>query len=701
MDSVAAWNVRGLNHTLKQKEVQKFVRDNSLQVLAILESHVQVANLEKVCKKVFNNWDWTSNGTLCDKGTRVIVGCNVDNVELVVLHATNQVVHVQVRFKKDNAMVNVSFVYASNNEKERKQLWESLKMHKGPAQLNPWVIMGDFNVGLNLDDTCMGSSNVNSAMKDFIECVNYLEVFDVRAHGMHYTWSQCPKKGIGIRKKLDRILVNVSFVDRFVDACGVFLPNGISDHSPALLKIIEAEKNKPKPFKFTNLLAHKKEFLDVVTNGWAMEVMGVPMFLVVKKLRGLKHPLRLLLMKQGNIHKKVTELKAEMESLQSILDADPFNLKIKEAESICVKKYLEATLDEERFLKQKAKQKWLEAGDLNTTFFHNVGDKSHVFSSHTKVTTPEVVTDYRPISCCNVVYKAISKILTARILEGLKGIISENQSAFVPGRRISDNVMLTQELMHNYHRQSGPPRCAMKVDIQKAYDTVDWRFLRDVLHGFGFNQRFILWIMECITTTSFSISVNGNVHGYFKGKRGLRQGDPMSPYLFTMVMEILTLILNKAAELDSSFRFHNKCEKQMIINVCFADDLFLFARGDVGSVKVVMRSLKQFEEASGLVPSNAKSTIFYFNVPVLTRTRISSLVPFDERKLPIRYLGVPLLASRLLIKDCKVLVERMSNRINDWKNRFLSFAGRLQLILSVLSSIHVYWASVLFYRLVS
>ncbi|GJZ03830.1 putative RNA-directed DNA polymerase, eukaryota, reverse transcriptase zinc-binding domain protein [Tanacetum coccineum] len=138
-----------------------------------------------------------------------------------------------------------------------------------------------------------------------------------------------------------------------------------------------------------------------------------------------------------------------------------------------------------------------------------------------KVHTPTRVNDYRPISCCNVLFKCISKIIANRIKNSLKIIISPNQSAFVPGRSITDNILLTHEL-HNYHLDRGVPRCAFKVDIQKAYDSVDWNFLRAALTGFGFHDKMISWIMECVTSTSFSVSINGSLHGHFKGKRGLR-----------------------------------------------------------------------------------------------------------------------------------------------------------------------------------
>ena len=163
----------------------------------------------------------------------------------------------------------------------------------------------------------------------------------------------------------------------------------------------------------------------------------------------------------------------------------------------------------------------------------------------------------------------------------------------------------------------------------------------------------------------------------FKGKRGLRQGDPMSPYLFTLVMEILTLILKRKVQSNEMFQYRKYCHKQKIINVCFADDLILFSRGDLHSARVIMEALDEFKLVSGLVPSVPKSTAFFCNVPNHVKMSILHIMPFEAGSLPIKYLGIPLISSRLLYKDCKILVERVQNRIGDWKNKSLSFAGRL------------------------
>nr|GEZ44704.1 hypothetical protein [Tanacetum cinerariifolium] len=252
-----------------------------------------------------------------------------------------------------------------------------------------------------------------------------------------------------------------------------------------------------------------------------------------------------------------------------------------------------------------------------------------------KVKSPSRVNDYQPISCCNVLFKCISKIIANRIKHSLKNLISPNQSAFVPGRSISDNILLTQELMHNYHLDRGTPRCAFNVDIQKAYDTVDWNFVRMILHGFGFHPRMISWIMEYVTTTSYSICINGSLHGYFHGKRGLRQGDPLSPYLFTLVMEILTLMLKRKVEESGLFTYHRDCSNLNLINLCFTDYLFIFSYEDVQSITIIKEALEEFKCASGLVPSLPKSTMYFCNVLNHIKLYILQILSFEEGRLLI------------------------------------------------------------------
>ncbi|GJZ85824.1 putative reverse transcriptase domain-containing protein [Tanacetum coccineum] len=170
------------------------------------------------------------------------------------------------------------------------------------------------------------------------------------------------------------------------------------------------------------------------------------------------------------------------------------------------------------------------------------------------------------------------------------------------------------------------------------------------------------WIMECVTTTSFFISINGSLHGFLKGKRGLRQGDPSSPYLFTLVMEILTLMLQRRVRDSMVFKYHRYCADLELINLCFADDLFLFVHGDVDSAILIRDALEEFKNVSGLTPSLPKSTSYFCNVLNHTKLSILNVLPFKEGRLPVKYLGVPLVTSRLIFRECMELIERQIMR---------------------------------------
>ena len=169
------------------------------------------------------------------------------------------------------------------------------------------------------------------------------------------------------------------------------------------------------------------------------------------------------------------------------------------------------------------------------------------------------VTDFRPIACCSVIYKTISKVLVERMKGFLNFIISPMQSAFIPGRLISDNILMAHELVAGYQRGIGPPRCAFKIDIRKAYDTVNWDYLIAMMEGFGFHTAFVKWLKVMITTSSFSLVLNGSSEGFFRGKRGIRQGDPISPYLFTLIMEGFFMILKRCIQESEEFGYHEGC----------------------------------------------------------------------------------------------------------------------------------------------
>ena len=309
-----------------------------------------------------------------------------------------------------------------------------------------------------------------------------------------------------------------------------------------------------------------------------------------------------------------------------------------------------------------------------------------------KVPNPSSMHDYRPISCCNTIYKCISKIIAARIKRCLPDIISPAQAAFVQGRSIADNILLTQELMKNYHLDSGPPRCALKIDLKKAYDSIRWGCILDILSAMGTPATLLRCIKACITTPKFSICVNGELAGFFASKRGVRQGDPLSSFLFLIAMEAFSRSLSKAV-LHPSYDFHPRCKQIKLLHLCFADDLFLFAKGNMDSVQIMLDDLAKFEAFFGMQVNKEKSAVFLTGIHDSVKATILERTGFSLGNLPMKYLGVPLISSKLSHSDCQPLLERTMARIQSWTSSSLSFAGRLQLISSVLYSIQTYWCT--------
>lgn len=161
-----------------------------------------------------------------------------------------------------------------------------------------------------------------------------------------------------------------------------------------------------------------------------------------------------------------------------------------------------------------------------------------------KMDSPALPSHFRPIGLCNVLYKIITKAIVNRIKPLLPVVTSNTQTSFVPGRQITDNIVIVQEVIHTMRRkQGGKGYMTLKIDFEKAYDRLKWDFIRNTLYEMNFPIRMIEVILECISSPSMRILRNGEPTDKFIPSRGIRQGDPLSPYLFVLCMERLNQVI--------------------------------------------------------------------------------------------------------------------------------------------------------------
>ena len=187
------------------------------------------------------------------------------------------------------------------------------------------------------------------------------------------------------------------------------------------------------------------------------------------------------------------------------------------------------------------------------------------------------IKDFRPINLVGSVYKLLSKVLANKLRTVLDKLISETQNSFVGGRQILDSVLIANECLDS-RLKSRLPGVVCKLDIEKAYDHVNWEALFYLLDRMGFGLKWKGWIKACVTSVRVSVLVNGSPEGFFGSSRGLRQGDPLSPLLFLLIMAVLSRILTKTEENNLIRGFHVGAVNSIgvrISHLLFADDTIL------------------------------------------------------------------------------------------------------------------------------
>ncbi|XP_071714730.1 uncharacterized protein [Rutidosis leptorrhynchoides] len=285
--------------------------------------------------------------------------------------------------------------------------------------------------------------------------------------------------------------------------------------------------------------------------------------------------------------------------------------------------------------------------------------------------------DYRPISLIGSYYKIVSKLLSNRLRKVLPSLIGIEQNAFLKGRFILDGVLIANEMV-DFLKTNHKKGIISKVDFEKAFDSLNWNFLLEVMKSMGFGCKWRKWILNCLKSASISILVNGSPTREFTLGRGVRQGDPLSPFLFILAAEGLN-ILTKAALDKGLFKgIEVGREKVLVSHLQYANDTIFFGEWSRSNACNLMNLLKCFELTSGLKVNFQKSSIYGIGIESNELDSLAHLMGCQIGNFPFIYLGLPIGAKMKKMNDWKTVIDKFNSRLSCWKMRSMSFGGRFK-----------------------
>ena len=298
--------------------------------------------------------------------------------------------------------------------------------------------------------------------------------------------------------------------------------------------------------------------------------------------------------------------------------------------------------------------------------------------------------DYRPIALANFQFKIVTKIVADRLACITSRIISVEQRGFVRDRNISECIIIASEAINALDKRQYGGNIALKVDISKAFDTLDWNFLVMVLHNFGFQSNFINWILAILQSPRLSILVNGKAVGFFSSSRGVRQGDPLSPLLFCLAEEVLSRALS--ASVQRGKITHISCCRGTVIptHVLYADDILIFCTGLKSNIRELLNIFHKYSGVSGQVINNTKSCLYTGAMTGSQANMISSMLGFSVGTVPFKYLGCTIFQGKPKVIHFRMIADKIKHKLATWKGRILSIMGRVQLVKSIIHGMLVY-----------
>ncbi|XP_026433422.1 uncharacterized protein LOC113330830 [Papaver somniferum] len=725
---VIFWNINGVARTAAHSKLRELIRDFHPEVFGLAEPKVACsANFGR--RLISEGYSSFIINNSANSGISNLWVCYKDGLHVSVVNSSKQAITIAF----DG--VYISFFHASYIQTTMRRLWQQLVMQDS---ITPWLVIGDFNCILRLNEKKGGLEIRSSVIGDFSDWMDDNNLFESDSLGSKFTWCNRQSGTSRIISMLDRAIINAAWLAKF-----------------------ENWRPYRAPFRVQKMWFLHGYFLRMVNESWTLSVHGSPDFIFPYKLKRLKIAMKDWNLRIfGNVNSRLKQDQLRFETAALITDEDPSNIVNLKAMKDAMKTLCDTRLQQLTILKQKSRNKWLVEGSSNSSFFHSsirIRKSSNTISEHVDL-NGTCLTNYEQLR--NHVVQFYEDKFNGQdpVIEG-DLFDFEHASVSVEESNAMDMIPSPEEIkqaVFDLSADSAPrPDGFSGCFYRHCWDIIHDDLTKAIIHCWkagsipnGVNSSFIILLAKILATrlgtvldklvseeraafmkgrnihenislasemvnelhykrkdgniglklgisqafdTSARISVilNGSPEGYFKINRGLRQGDPLSPLIFFLIEDVLSRNITKL--------FRDKKMTPMVnrggiypTHLFFADDIMIFCKGNSKSLHNLVDLLGSYQRASGQTVCRQKSKIYYSGGSSSWCNYIASYLGMSVATFPDRYLGVQIMPGIVRYRHTSNVVEKIKNQLAGWRGRLLSFHDRIVLVKSVIASYYIH-----------